>query len=280
MAENATRAFVCGHPVSHSRSPLIHNYWLKELGIQGAYERVDVPPADFPQFIRDFPAAGYCGGNITIPHKESAAALTDVRDEAAEAIGAVNTIWLEAGRAFGSNTDAHGYAASLDEEAPGWDASSAAVVLGAGGAALAVVHALKTRGISDIRVVNRTVLRAASVADRLGGFITAHSWDALPELLRDCGLLVNTTSLGMAGKPGATLNLSALPDQAIVSDIVYVPLETAFLKAARDRGLKTVGGLGMLLHQAAPGFERWFGSRPQITPELRRLVSTDVERAS
>lgn len=279
MAEPERRAFVCGHPISHSRSPLIHGYWLDALGIEGSYARIDVPPAEFAHFIQSFHAAGYAGGNITIPHKEAALPLVDSRDEAAEAIGAVNTVWLEDGRISASNTDAYGYATSLDEEAPGWDQSAAAVVLGAGGAARAVVHALKTRGISDIRVVNRTVLRAAELADQFGGFITAHSWDALPDLLSDADLLINTTSLGMAGKPGRMPDLSDLPDATIVSDVVYVPLETPLLSAARARGLKTVGGIGMLLHQAAPGFERWFGKRPQVTAELRRLVSADVERA-
>lgn len=277
---DVVRAFVCGHPIAHSRSPLIHRYWLKQLGIEGTYEQVDVSPAAFAGFIQSMARNGYSGGNVTIPHKEAALALLDVRDEAAEAIGAANTVWLDKeGKLAGSNTDADGYAASLDEESPAWENSSSAVVLGAGGAARAVVYALKMRGVSDIRVVNRTVMRAANLADRFGGFITAHGWEALPELLKDAGILVNTTSLGMVGEASRIPDLSALPDSAIVSDIVYVPLETPILKAARERELRVVGGLGMLLHQAAPGFERWFGVRPEVTSELRRLVSDDVERA-
>jgi shikimate dehydrogenase len=278
MTDFAKRAFVCGHPISHSRSPLIHRHWLEKHGIEGSYQPLDISAADFPRFFLEFGERGYAGGNVTIPHKEAAFALADHRDEAAEAIGAVNTVWLADAKVEVGNTDAHGFAASLDDEAPEWERARAAIVLGAGGAARAVVHALKTRGISDIRIVNRTVSRAGDLADRFGGFITAHSWEALPELFQDAELLVNTTSLGMGGGPVAIPDLSPLPAHAVVNDLVYVPLETQLLRSARERELKTVGGIGMLLHQAAPGFERWFGVRPQVTPELRRLVVSDVER--
>lgn len=277
MAETAKRAFVCGHPISHSRSPIIHGHWLTLHGLEGYYAAVDVPPEDFARFFREFADNGYAGGNVTIPHKEAAFELAGLRDEAAEAIGAVNTVWVEDGELKAGNTDAYGFAASLDEETPDWDRAKAAVVLGAGGAARAVVHALKTRGISDIRIVNRTLLRAGELADRFGGFITAHSWEALPELLRDADLLINTTSLGMAGQPSDVADLSPMPDSGIVHDLVYVPLETPLIRSARERGLVTVGGIGMLLHQAAPGFERWFGVMPQVTAKLRRLVEADVE---
>jgi shikimate dehydrogenase len=280
MADAARRAFVCGHPISHSRSPLIHGHWLKTHRIAGSYEAVDVPPAAITEFFKRLAAGAFVGGNVTIPHKEAAYSLADSRDEAAEAIGAANTLWVENGRIGASNTDAYGFAANLDDEAPGWEDVKVAVVLGAGGAARAVVHALKSRGISDIRIVNRTVSRAGDLADRFGGFITAHGWEALPELLCDTDLLINTTPLGMAGEASAAPDLSPLPETALVNDLVYVPLETPLLRTARLRGLKTVGGIGMLLHQAVPGFGRWFGIRPQVTSELRAMVAADVERSA
>lgn len=278
MAEAGIRAFVCGHPIGHSRSPLIHGYWLGQHGIQGSYSAIDIAPGEFPTFIGELLESGYVGGNVTIPHKEAAFALVELRDEAAESIGAVNTLWLEEGRLWGGNTDAYGFATNLDERAPGWEAVRSAVVLGAGGAARAVVHALKRREIGDIRIVNRTVSRARDLAAGFGPVCSAHAWEALPELLGDTGIVVNTTSLGMEGAADAALDLSALPDSAIVTDIVYVPLQTPLLKVARDRGLKTVDGLGMLLHQAVPGFERWFGKRPEVTPQLRSLVVADMEK--
>lgn len=278
MADAEIRAFVCGHPIAHSRSPLIHGYWLKQHGIEGSYSAIDIEPQDFSAFLDRLPESGLVGGNVTIPHKEAAFALVQRRDEAAESIGAVNTLWLEDGRLWGGNTDAYGFAANLDEQAPGWDSARSAVVLGAGGAARAVVHALKNRRVSDIRIANRTVSRARELAASFGSASTAHGWDALPELMGDAGIVVNTTSLGMDGGAEATVDLSALPDSAIVTDIVYVPLETPLLRAARLRGLRTVDGLGMLLHQAVPGFERWFGKRPDVTAALRDLVIADMEK--
>lgn len=277
MAE--VRAFVCGHPIAHSRSPRIHGYWLEHYGIAGSYQAIDVAPQDARSFFASLAAQGYAGGNVTIPHKETAFEAVARRDEAAEAIGAVNTLWLEQGRLCGGNTDAVGFAANLDERAPGWEKARSAVVLGAGGAARAVLHALKARGFRDIRVVNRTVARAVELADRFGDGVTAHTVGSTQELLGDAGLLVNTTALGMAGKNGADelpADPAALPRHAIVTDIVYVPLETPLLAAARARGLRTVDGLGMLLHQAAPGFERWFGKRPEVTRELRDLIVADM----
>lgn len=278
MAE-ATRAFVCGHPIAHSRSPKIHGYWLRQYGIAGSYEAIDVAPADAPGFFAMLRQRGFSGGNVTIPHKEAAFAAVSRRDAAAEAIGAVNTLWFEDGRLVGGNTDAVGFAANLDERAPGWTKAGAAVVLGAGGAARAVIQALKERGFGDIRVTNRTLARAAELADRFGEGVSAHPVAATAELLADAGLLVNTTALGMAGKAGADAlpaDPAALPRHAIVTDIVYVPLETPLLAAARERGLKTVDGLGMLLHQAVPGFERWFGKRPEVTGELRDMIIADM----
>jgi len=277
MAE--IRAFVCGHPIAHSRSPKIHGYWLRHYGIDGSYTAIDVTPADARRFFTTLAEQGLAGGNVTIPHKEAAFEAVSRRDDAAEAIGAVNTLWFERGQLVGGNTDAAGFAANLDEYAPGWEKTGSAVVLGAGGAARAVIHALKARGFGDIRVVNRTVARAVELADRFGEGVTAHPTSATDELLGDTGLLVNTTALGMAGKPGGEVlpaDPAALPRHAIVTDIVYVPLETPLLAAARARGLRTVDGLGMLLHQAVPGFERWFGRRPEVTPQLRDLIVADM----
>ncbi|MDG4905110.1 shikimate dehydrogenase [Mesorhizobium sp. WSM4898] len=271
------RAFVTGHPIAHSRSPKIHRHWLEEYGIDGSYQAIDVRPEDFAAFLKSLDENGYRGGNVTIPHKEAAYALVERRDEAAEAIGAVNTLWLEDGVLWGGNTDALGFAGNLDEHAPGWAANGPAVVLGAGGASRAVIYALKDRGLNDIRIVNRTLARAEELADRFGAGVSAHGAGAVGELLSDAGLLINTTALGMHGNETLAADPAGLPGHAIVTDIVYVPLETPLLAAARARGLKTVDGLGMLLHQAVPGFERWFGKRPDVTPRLRRMIVADIE---
>ncbi|AZO10503.1 MULTISPECIES: shikimate dehydrogenase [unclassified Mesorhizobium] len=275
MAER--RAFVTGHPIAHSRSPKIHGHWLAQYGIDGSYQAIDVALADFARFLKSIGAGGYRGGNVTIPHKEAAFAGVARRDHAAEQIGAVNTLWFEDGVLWGGNTDGHGFAANLDDHAPGWAANGPAVVLGAGGASRAVIHALKQRGIGDIRIVNRTLARAQELADRFGAGVSAHGAGAVGELLSDAGLLVNTTALGMHGNEALAADPAGLPGHAIVTDIVYMPLETPLLAAARTRGLKTVDGLGMLLHQAVPGFELWFGQKPEVTPELRRIIVADIE---
>jgi shikimate dehydrogenase len=277
MADAPVRAFVCGHPVAHSRSPLIHGHWLRELGLAGSYERIDVAPADFAAFVRALPVGPHAGGNVTIPHKEAAFALADRRDAAAQAIGAVNTLWLEAGSVVGGNTDAYGFAASLDAGAPGWRDAGVATVLGAGGAARAVVHALAEAGIGDIRIVNRSRERAEAVAALAPGRAGIHGWAESAALLAGTDLLVNTTPLGMAGQAQMDVDPALLPDSAIVADIVYVPLVTPLLRQAQARGLRTVDGLGMLLHQAVAGFERWFGVRPQVTPALRAGIVADLE---
>ncbi len=280
MAEGGRKAFVCGHPIAHSRSPLIHNHWLRTFGTDGSYEALDIAPADFVWFASDFPNHGFVGGNVTIPHKETAYASVSRRDEAAELIGAVNTLWLEDGVIHGGNTDAYGFAANLDEQFPGWEKSRRAVVLGAGGAARAVIFALQQRGFREIRIVNRTVERAMELSHRFRDVATGHSWKALPDLLGDADFLVNTTSLGMHGEIGEVPDLGRLPENAVVTDIVYVPLQTPLLAAAAEHGLKTVDGLGMLLHQAVPGFERWFGFRPAVSPELRALILADIRVTS
>ncbi|NGN43803.1 shikimate dehydrogenase [Mesorhizobium sp. CGMCC 1.15528] len=276
MADRTVKAFVCGHPIAHSRSPKIHGYWLRQYGIAGSYDAIDVSPQKFESFLGELKESGFAGGNVTIPHKEAAFRLVGRRDNAAEEIGAVNTLWFEDGLLCGTNTDAHGFAANLDDYAPGWAKAGTAVVLGAGGASRAVIHALKQSGIRDIRVVNRTVERAVELADHFGKAVSAHPFAAVDELLADAGLLVNTTALGMHGNAEIPVDPSRLPDHAIVTDIVYVPLETPLLAATRARGLKTIDGLGMLLHQAVPGFERWFGVRPTVTPELRGLIVSDL----
>ncbi|UDL87403.1 shikimate dehydrogenase [Mesorhizobium sp. PAMC28654] len=276
MAEAAKKAFVTGHPIKHSRSPKIHGHWLAKHGIDGSYQAIDVAPQDFAEFLATLQANGYRGGNVTIPHKEAAFALVDRRDRAAEEIGAVNTLWFEDGKLWGGNTDAHGFAANLDEYASGWAKNGPAVVLGAGGASRAVIHALKLRGVSDIRIVNRTLARAQDLRQRFGAGVSAYAMAATDELLGDAGLLINTTALGMHGNESLSADPTRLPDHAIVTDIVYVPLETPLLAAARARGLRTVDGLGMLLHQAVPGFERWFGERPEVTAELRSLIVADL----
>ncbi len=275
MAER--RAFVCGHPVKHSRSPLIHGYWLKTLGISGSYERIDILPADIRDFISNLRTSGFEGGNVTIPHKEVAFETADRRDADAVAIGAVNTLWIENGLICGGNTDAIGFAANLDDRAPGWRGRDRALVLGAGGAARAVVHALLSAGYERVDVTNRTPGRAVELAEVFGPQVAAHGTDAVAGLLPGADLVVNTTSLGMDGDSSLPADVELLPSHALVTDIVYVPLETPFLRAAAARGLVTVGGLGMLLHQAVPGFERWFGQRPVVTAQLRDIVVADLE---
>ena len=280
MADGTMRkAFVVGHPIAHSRSPLIHGHWLETLGLEGSYERIDVHPDAIEAFLRGLPRSGFVGGNVTIPHKEAALKAADRLDEAAELIGAANTLWLEEGKLCAGNTDAHGFAANLDALAPQWRQGRTALVLGAGGAARAILFALKQAGFTDIRIVNRTVERARELADRFGANVSAHGWEAVDALAADADLVVNTTSLGMGGAGGSPLDVEPLPDTAIVTDIVYVPLETPLLAAARRRGLVAVDGLGMLLHQAVPGFARWFGVRPEVTPALREKIVADLERA-
>ncbi|MCJ2134304.1 shikimate dehydrogenase [Methylobacterium sp. J-026] len=274
------RAFVVGHPIAHSRSPLIHGHWLAAHGLPGSYERLDVAPAAFPTFLRALPDSGFRGGNVTIPHKEAAFALADTLTPRAEKIGAVNTLVVGPdGRIGGDNTDAPGFCAHLDHSlGEGWPgrAGGTAVVLGAGGAARAIVVGLAERGLRRILVANRTPARAEGVAALAPGIGAALAWDDLPAALAGAGLLVNTTSLGMRGQPPLDLDLAPLPASAAVADIVYVPLETALLAAARRRGLAAVDGLGMLLHQAVPGFEAWFGPRPTVTPALRAKIVADL----
>lgn len=279
------RAFVVGHPIKHSRSPLIHGYWLEKYGIAGSYERIDVEPVNFGDFLRGFHQQGFVGGNVTIPHKEAAFARVERRSERAERLKAVNTLWIEDGELWGDNTDVIGFMANLDQSlGKGWERDvETALVLGAGGAARGIVAGLQERSFQRIVIANRTIAKAQELARDLEPYSAVKlepvAWDDLDRALAATQLIVNTTSLGMAGQPPLVLDLANAPRQAVVADIVYVPLTTPLLAAAERHGLRTVDGLGMLLHQAVPGFGRWFGIRPDVTPELRALIIADLQGA-
>jgi shikimate dehydrogenase len=273
----ALRAGVVGWPIEHSRSPTIHRYWLKELGLPGSYEKFAVRPEEFRSFVDKIGEHAFVGANVTAPHKEAAFNACDARTPVAEALGAVNTLWRQDGRLWGDNTDVAGFLANLDEATPGWDeARKLAVVIGAGGAARAIVYALRSRGFARVATVNRTHARAEALAAHFGGSTTAVPWADLATELRKADLLVNASTLGMIGQPALAIELSALPKHAVVTDAVYVPLRTPLIEAASARGLRVAEGLGMLLHQAAPAFARWFGRRPAVTPALRALVEAEV----
>lgn len=274
---SALRAGVVGWPIEHSRSPTIHRYWLKQLGILGAYDKFAVRPEEFRQFADTVGKDGFLGANVTAPHKEAAFEACDRRTEVVEALGAVNTLWREDGRLWGDNTDVAGFLANLDEATPGWDARKGlAVIIGAGGAARGIIYALASRGFERIAVFNRTQARAEVLAQHFGDSTVALPWDDLATELSEADLLVNASSLGMVGKPPLAVDIGALPERAVVADAVYVPLRTPLIEAAGARGLRVAEGLGMLLHQAAPAFARWFGARPVVTPALRALVEAEV----
>jgi shikimate dehydrogenase len=269
-------ACVIGYPVRHSRSPLIHNYWIKQYNLNAAYRCEEIAPAAFADFIAHLSERGYVGANITIPHKEAALAMSEP-DDRARAVGAANTLWYDSGHLYSTNTDVEGFTANLDASVPGWDKRAGdAVVLGAGGSARAVIYGLIERGFTKIDVVNRTPERAGALQARFGQVVQAANETALPHLLARAGLLVNTTSLGMTGQPSLPIDLGPLPGHAVVADLVYAPLQTPLLAAAHARGLATAGGLGMLLHQAVRGFQLWFGVRPEVTPQLHALVERDL----
>ena len=274
-----TAACVIGHRVGYSRSPTLHGYWLRTMGIAGRYDLVDIAPEEFGAFLTQLRAHGYVGANVTKPHKQPAFALLDARDAAAEAIGAVNTVWLDGDRLIGSNTDVAGFLANLDAQAPGWDAlAGPAVVLGAGGAGRAVVYGLRTRGL-DVALVNRTLSRAEALAQHFGAGVTSHPWSQTPRLLADARLLVNATLLGATGQDALAIELSGLPASAVVCELNYVPLESKLLGSARQRGLRAVDGLGMLMYQAVPAFEHFFGVRPVVTPQLRAALEATLAEA-
>jgi len=271
------KAFVIGHPIAHSRSPLIHGSWIAEHQIDGSYTAIDVSPADLPGFFERLRAGEFAGGNVTIPHKEAVFALCDSVDPLTETIGAVNTLVVENGRVHGTNTDYLGFLGNLDAGAPAWsDGLETAIVLGAGGAARAILVALQSRGVGSIVLLNRTRVTAEKMAAELPGQIAVAGLEAFNDIAPLAGLVVNTTSIGMHGTKFDNFDLSLLPVGALVTDIVYVPLVTPLLAEAQALGVRTVDGLGMLLHQAVPGFEAWFGVRPDVNARLRQTIEATL----
>jgi shikimate dehydrogenase len=275
----AKLAGIMGWPVAHSRSPALHGYWLRQYRVDGAYVPLAVKPENLRRALQALPLLGFAGCNLTIPHKEEALRAVDRYEPSAKRAGGVNTVTIDAGgNIVGSSTDGYGFIAALHAAAPTYAAAQApAVVLGAGGAARAIVAALLDHGAREVRLVNRTPERAAKLAKELGGEVRGVLWEKRADALAGAGLLVNATSLGMEGQPALDLPLDTLPSEALVNDIVYVPLETPLLATARARGNRCVDGLGMLLHQAAPGFEAWFGVKPEIDDGLRQAVLATLQ---
>lgn len=267
------RAGVIGYPVKHSKSPLIHSHWIAHNNLQGSYEAIEIAPEELPSRIAQLVADGYAGFNVTIPHKEEIFRLCDQVDQTATIIGAVNTVKIEHGRLHGTNTDAFGFIENIRQNAPGFDfRRGPAVVLGAGGAARAILYGLLKEGVPRIILTNRTRDKADILATMAPGKIVVANWGDREGVLAGARLLINTTALGMTGKDPLPLSLHALPPDALVTDIVYAPLDTELLIAARKQGNPTVTGIGMLLHQARPAFRIWFGVMPQVTDDLTRKV--------
>ena len=278
MPASMKKAFVIGWPIAQSKSPVIHGHWLEQHGLEGSYEKIAVAPEELAGFVARMKEEGFSGGNVTIPHKAAILDHVDVIHPTAQRLGAANTIWFDGGALHADNTDGYGFLANLDQQAPGWETKDGkALVLGAGGAARPIIDGLISRGFCTVTVVNRTRTRAEELAAHFAGLgvgekLAVGEWEKRSDLLEGVDCLVNTSSLGMLGQPPLEITLNALPRSAIVTDIVYNPLETDILRQARDQGNRTVDGLGMLLHQAVPGFEHWFGLRPEVTDELRDLV--------
>lgn len=271
------RACVIGWPIEHSRSPLIHNYWLKKYGIDGAYSKEAVRPEDVAAFLSLLAVRGLVGCNVTVPHKAAAFEAADIREDSAVAVSAANTLWLEDGKLHAANTDTYGFMRHLDLSAPGWNVANRPVsILGAGGAARAIVFGFLQAGVSEVRVFNRTPARSEALAVQFGARVKVMPWSERGNASRDAAVLVNTTTIGMNGEGSLEIDFADFDPSCVVCDIVYVPLETDLLAKARAKGLRTVDGLGMLLHQAVPGFEKWFGVRPEVTPELRDLIVSDI----
>jgi shikimate dehydrogenase len=267
-------AGVIGSPIAHSRSPALHGFWLRRHGIAGHYVPLDIAPADFPAALRMLPKMGFVGCNVTLPHKENVLALADIVTDRAAVIGAANTlIFRKDGKLHADNTDGIGFINNLRQNAPAWAAGSGpAAVFGAGGAARAIVSALLEAGAPEVRVANRTRTRTETLRTDFGARVVVVDWTQAAAMVEDAATVVNTTSLGMTGKSEFRVSLDRLDPRALVTDIVYSPLDTPFLRAARAMGCTTVDGLGMLLHQAVPGFERWFGTRPTVDAETRAAV--------
>ncbi len=270
------KACVIGWPISHSRSPLIHNYWLAKLQISGSYERVAVEPQNLANFLKNLSANGYVGCNVTLPHKETAIAAVDHCDESVKAIGALNTIYMRNAKTYATSTDGDGFLQNLLTHVPEFNpVGKNIIILGAGGSAKAIIHRLLKTGVNSITVANRTLSRTQDLRESFGPKIIPVETQNLT--LETCDVLINTTSQGMSGQPELEIDLSSLPMKAIVVDIVYIPLKTQLLKNAEARGNRIVPGLGMLLHQAVTGFELWFGVRPEVIPELYTLIARDID---
>lgn len=278
ISGRALLAGVAGWPISHSLSPALHGFWIERLQLDAAYVPLAIRPDDFSQALSVLPRLGFRGINVTLPHKEAAFRHASDADDAARATGAANTLVFRDGKSFATNTDVAGFLGSLDDASAGNVAGCSALVLGAGGAARAVIFGLLSRGVEQVTVVNRTRANADALANFFGNKVVAASWDHLDGVLARCDLLVNTTKLGMQGQDPLVVNLDSLRAESIVVDIVYRPLETRLLHQARLRGNRTVDGLGMLLHQAAPAFHAWFGVKPEVTPELRAHLISFMER--
>jgi shikimate dehydrogenase len=271
-------AGVMGWPVMHSRSPMLHNYWMERHGLVGRYVPLEIQEAGLEKALRALPALGFAGCNLTIPHKERAMAMVDHLDPVATRIGAMNCVIVRPdGSLAGTNNDGFGYISSIEEADPSWRADSGPIaVLGAGGAARAILVGLIDKGAREIRLINRTAARAEALAKEFGGPIKTAPWSARADALEGCAMLINTTSQGMQGKEALELDIGKLPKSAMVSDAIYIPIETDLLIQARARGNRTVNGLGMLLNQARPAFHAWFGVMPDVTPELRRMIEATL----
>lgn len=272
------RACVIGWPIEHSRSPLIHGAWLKRYAIEGTYTKEAVKPGDVAAFFATLEERGFAGCNVTVPHKEAAFAAADRKEDSAVAVGAANTLWREGGQLVGANTDTYGFMTHLTQSAPAWRRHGGPVlILGAGGAGRAIVYGFLQAGVTAIFVANRSRERGLGLAAHFGPAVTAIDWSERNRAARDADVIVNTTTLGMKGAGDPDIDFAAVRPGSVAADIVYVPLETAFLKSARAHGMTGVDGLGMLLHQAVPGFEKWFGVRPKVSEDLRQLIVADIE---
>lgn len=278
MGRPARAACIIGWPAKQSRSPMLHGYWLRTLGVDGDYRVEERSPEAFAGFVTNLAGHGYVGANVTMPHKDAALALSQP-DDRARAVGAANTLWLEGGELRSTNTDVEGFIGALDQRASGWDQRTpSAVVLGAGGTGRAIVYGFLERGIRTVYVVNRTRAKAEEMRERFGSDVHAAAFEDLPRLLAGTRLLANATSLGMVGKAALEIDVSPMPEGSVVGEAVNVPLVTPLLAAARARGLQTADGLDMLLHQAVRGFSLWFGVTPKVTDEQRALLAADMAR--
>jgi shikimate dehydrogenase len=274
------RACVIGWPIAHSRSPLIHGYWLRKYGIDGSYTKEPVRPDDLAEYLLSLKQRGFAGCNVTVPYKEAAYAMASIQMPPAVAVGAANTLWFEGDVLACTNTDTYGFMANLDQSASEWrKVSGPVLVLGAGGSARAVIYGFLESGKDDIRIFNRTPDRAEDIARHFGTRVTAWPWEVRNDHVPQASVIVNTTTLGMNGVGDPDIDFSLSRKDTVVADLVYVPLETPLLKSARRHGLVGVDGLGMLLHQAVPGFEKWFGIRPDVTSELYGLVAGNIREA-